>query len=575
VNRRKRPTEPTPAAWRSRLLIGIFAMAAVALEVRLAWLQLVEADFLTAEGEQRQTRSVEMPAHRGIITDRYGEPLAVSTPVDSVYVNPQKIPLDRDLIYELASRTGRDGEDLEREITSKMDRQFVWVKRELAPAKAARVRELEIDGVGTRPEYKRFYPAGEVTCQLVGLTNTDDVGTQGLESVDDYRLAGEPGQKLVQRDEKGRVIADVEQIKPARPGRDLRTSIDLRLQYRSYLELKTAVRDSGASSGSLVILDSETGEVLTMVNQPSCNPNDDAERADMAPFRNRAITDPIEPGSTIKPLILATALAHGYSPDTIIDVPKDLIIDGVIVTSDTHHLGLASLTEILARSSSVGMATLAAELDSADMWHTLKGFGVAEATDSGLGANESHGVLEDYTRWGDMRKATLAYGYGLSITPLQLARAYAAIANGGLLPPVSFEALDAPPERVRVIAPEIAADLMAMLQVVVSDAGTARRAEIPNYSVAGKTGTARIHERGAYSDGRYRAVFVGIAPAGRPRFVAVVVINDPRGDEYYGGDVAAPVFAKVVGTALRMYGIKPDALGQSEGILLSRAEAER
>lgn len=572
MNRRKPQADPVLPAWRHRLLVGLFALAALALEARLAWLQLVVADFLTAEGEQRQTRVVEMPAHRGLITDRFGDPLAVSTPVDSVYVNPQKIPLDRDLIYELARRTGRDGEDLEREITSKMDREFIWVRRKLAPAAAAEVRQLDLEGVGTRPEYKRFYPAGEVTCHLIGLTNTDDIGTQGLEFVDDYRLAGEPGQKLVQRDEKGRIIADVEQIKPARPGRDLRTSIDLRLQYQAYLELKTAVRDSGASSGSLVIVDPWTGEVLTMVNQPSCNPNDDDERADMARFRNRAITDPIEPGSTIKPLILATALTHGYTPDTVIDVPRDLVVDGEPITSDTHHLGPVSVTEILARSSSVGMATIGLALDSADIWHTLKSFGIAEATDSGLGANESHGMLEDYAFWGDKRKATLSYGYGLSVTPLQLARAYAAIANGGRLLPVSFEAVDETPESDRIIMPELAAELMDMLEVVVSDQGTASRAEIPNFTVAGKTGTARIHEAGGYSDDRYRAVFVGIAPASRPRFVAVVVINDPRGNEYYGGDVAAPVFAKVIGTALRMYGIKPDALIEPEEMLLSRAE---
>ena len=574
MNRRKLQPNASLPAWRVRALLGAFLLAIVAIEARLTWLQIVQGDVLTAEGLQRQLREVTIPAHRGLITDRFGEPLAVSTPVDSVFVDPQLFPADIESIYALARATGRDGEELAREITSRTDRRFHWVERGLPPAQAARVLELGYPGVGVRREYKRFSPTHEVTCHLVGITDRDDAGIEGLELVFDPLLAGEPGLKIVQQDLRGRVIGDIEQKVPARPGQDLRTSIDLRLQYPAYFELKKAVQDSGADSGSLVMLDVVTGEVLTMVNQPFCNPNDATQRQELSRFRNRAIIDPIEPGSTIKPLILAAALASGFTPETRIDVPKDLEIAGRIVTSDENRLGVVTVTEILARSSSVGMATIALDVDSALMWRTLRNFGIAGSTESGLGSHESHGILEDYAQWGELRKANLSYGYGLQATPLQIARAYAAIANDGLLPPVSFEALDSPPEHVQAISPEIAAELMAMLEVVVSDQGTALRASIPGYSVAGKTGTVRIHEAGGYSNDRRRAFFAGMAPASNPRFAAVVVINNPRGVEYYGGEIAAPVFAEVVGKALRLYGVAPDALPEQGSMLISRAAVE-
>jgi cell division protein FtsI (penicillin-binding protein 3) len=574
MNRRKLQPNASLPAWRVRALLGAFLFAVVAIEARLAWQQLVQGDALTAEGLVRQLREVTIPAHRGLITDRFGEPMAVSTPVGSVFVDPQQFPADIDSIYALAQATGRDGDELAREITSRQDRRFHWVERGLPPAQADRVLELGFAGVGVEREYKRFSPTHEVTCHLVGITDRDDAGIEGLELVFDPLLAGEPGLKIVQQDERGRDIGDIEQKEPARPGQDLRTSIDLRLQYPAYFELKKAVQDSGADSGSLVMLDVVTGEVLTLVNQPVCNPNDPTHRQDMSRFRNRAVIDPIEPGSTIKPLVLAAALASGYTPETRVNVPLDLEVAGRIVTSDDKRLGVATVTEILARSSSVGMGIIARDLDSALMWQTLRNFGLAGSTESGLGSHESHGILEDYAQWGEVRKATLSYGYGMQATPLQIARAYAAIANDGLLPPISFEALDAPPEHVRAISPDIARELRAMLEVVVSDEGTALRASIPGYSVAGKTGTVLLHERGGYTAGRYRAFFAGMAPAGNPRFVAVVVINDPRGAQYYGGDIAAPVFAAVIGKALRLYGVAPDALPEQGSMLISRAAVE-
>jgi cell division protein FtsI (penicillin-binding protein 3) len=560
MNRHKRKSLPGPPLWRGYFLLVLFAVVAAALELRLGWLQLVNGDFLAAEGAQRQLREVEMPVHRGIVTDRFGEPLAVSTPVDSIVVNPQEIPPER--IRELAAAVGLDGAEVERKITARLDKEFLWVARQLPPADAAKVLEHDIPGVSTRREYKRYYPSGEVVCHLVGITDVDDTGREGLEYAYEHQLAGVPGRKLVQRDEKGRLIADIEQIEAPRPGLDLRTSIDLRLQYLAYLELKRAVQNSGASSGSMVILDVTTGEVLTLANQPMCNPNDPKAREDLAKFRNRAVTDPIEPGSTIKPLILAAALDSGYTPDTRVNVPKHLEVLGQRLTSDTTELGVTTVTQILARSSSVGMGIIAGELESADLWQALKNFGIGETTGGDLGDIESPGSLEGYRQWSPVSQATLAYGYGLKVTPLQLARAYTAIASGGLLPQISFKALDAPADRIHAITPEIARDLMAMLEVVVAD-GTAKRAAIPNYSVAGKTGTVRIHQSGGYSD-RYRALFVGIAPASRPRFVAVTVINDPR-DDYEGGQIAAPVFAKVIGAALRMYAVAPDALEAERG----------
>ena len=574
MNRRRRKTSPAMPVWRRHALLGLFALVALTLQARLVWLQLFEGDYLTAEGDQRQEREVEMSAHRGLLLDRRGEPLGVSTPVDSIIVDPQRIPLDRDQIYELARAVNRDGAEVEREITSRMDRRYYRLRRGLAPADAAKVIKLGIQGVWSEREYKRFYPHAEVTCHILGFTGEDDAGQEGLELLYDYELAGNPGSKRVQRDERGRLLADVEQIKAPRPGRDIRLSLELRLQFEAYRALKAAVQESGAGSGSLVLLDVETGEVLVMVNQPACNPNDPEQRDDPASYRNRAITDIFEPGSTIKPLILATALESGdYAPETLIDVPKYLAVPGVRrpLTNDQVPLGIVSVTEILARSSNVGMGLIGLELDPAKMWRTLRAFGVGGSTEGGLGSLEAYGTLNNHSHWNAVGQATLSYGYGLSVTPLQLARAYAAIGSGGLLPPVSFKTLDEPPERVRVIRPEIAADLMTMLEAVVaSDTGTAQRAEIPNYGVAGKTGTIRILESTGYSDSRHNAVFAGIAPASKPRFVAVVVINDPRGQAYYGGEVAAPVFAAVMSTALRWYGVAPDVV--EETTLLSRAE---
>ena len=558
--------------WRSYALLAVFALGALALEGRIVYLQLFNREFLSAEGDDRHLRTVQIAAHRGPIVDRNGEPLAVSTPVDSIWANPAEIKPELARLNELARVLDLDVEWLARRITSNLDREFVYLKRHLPPAEAAEVLELDIAGVSTLREYRRYYPASEVTGHVIGFTDIDDRGQEGLESAFDYRLTGEPGSKRVLQDRLGRVIGDVEQIRAPRPGRELRSSLDLRLQYLAYRELKAAVAEAQARSGSVVLLDSRTGEVLAMVNQPSFNPNNRTQR-DASLYRNRAVTDIFEPGSTFKPLVLAAAFDSGrYDPDSIIDTsPGYLEVGGRILTEDRTHLGRISLTTVLARSSSVGIGKVGLDLAAEDIWRVVSGFGIGQPTQSGF-PGESAGVLNDPQHWRPIGQATLSYGYGLAVTSLQLARAYAAIASEGRLPSVSFLANEEPVQAERVIPESTAQDLLRMLEVVVSPEGTGTRAAIRNYRVGGKTGTARISEAGSYADDRHIAVFAGVAPISNPQIVAVVVIYDPKGEAYSGGDIAAPAFSRVVGGALRILAIPPDALLEPPVTLMSRAE---
>lgn len=559
---RRRTPRLVHRRWRGALIACLFAAGACALEAKVLYLQLVDREFLAEQGDNRHLRTVEISAHRGTITDRHGEPLAVSTPVDSICADPVVLKDEIERLDELARVLGVDADSLAHRVTSSLDRRFIYLARHLRPSDAADVLALDIPGICTRREYRRYQPAGEVTGHVVGFTDIDDRGQEGLEAAYDYRLRGEPGRKRVLRDRSGRVIEDVEQIQPARPGRTLATSLDLRLQYLAYRELKAAVAEHGAESGSVVILDPWTGEVLAMVNQPGYNPNNRAQfHADL--YRNRAITDIFEPGSALKPLVVAAALESGrFTPDSLVDTsPGALIVDGKILTEDSTNLGVIDLTTVLAKSSSVGAGRVGLELDAPQLHGVLNALGIGRLTESGF-PGESAGALREPRHWPVVGQATLSYGYGVSVTALQLARAYAAIASGGRLPRVSLIALDEPPEPEHVLADETAAALVEMMQVVVSPEGTGIRAAVENYSIAGKTGTAWISdsERGGYSGDRYTAVFAGIAPARAPRFVAVVVIKDPRGRAYYGGDIAAPVFANIVRGALRLLAVPPDAL---------------
>jgi cell division protein FtsI (penicillin-binding protein 3) len=561
------------ARWRSALLLAGFGLCACALEGRILYLQLVDKDFLAEQANDRHLRTVQISAHRGSLTDRFGEPLAVSTPVDTIYANPQELKSALDRIGELAKALDQDDEWLARRITSNLDREFVFLKRHVVPATAERVLALGLPGIGTVREYRRYYPAGEVTGHVIGFTDVDDRGQEGLEAAFDHWLKGEAGSKRVMQDRRGEVFDDVELLQPARPGRDLRTSIDLRLQYLAYRELKAAVTDSGARSGSVVMLDPRTGEVLAMVNQPSYNPN---ERSQYLPenYRNRAVTDIFEPGSSFKPFVMAAALESGaFGPRTPIDASGAISINNRIITEDPEDLGRVDLTTVLAKSSNVGAARVALTMEPAAIADVLTRFGIGRLTDSAF-PGESAGSLDEPKHWRTIGQATLSYGYGVAVTTLQLARAYAAIAAEGTLRPVSLLALDEAPAGERAISSGTAEDLKLMLEAVVSPDGTGYRAAIRNFHVAGKTGTTQKAGVGGYDADRHGAIFGGFAPATQPRLVVVVMIDEPQSAAYHGGDIAAPVFANIVSGALRVLAVPPDALPAPMLTVLAQAQVE-
>ncbi|HEY8518435.1 MAG TPA: penicillin-binding transpeptidase domain-containing protein [Gammaproteobacteria bacterium] len=563
------------AGWRSLFVLGCFVVAGAVLEGRILYLQLVDQEFLEAQGDDRQIRTVEIAAHRGPITDRYGEPLAVSTPVDSVYANPKELKVALDRLPELAAVLGIDAEQLARRITSNLEREFVYLKRHLPPHAAAQVLALGLPGIGTLREYRRYYPAGEVTGHVLGFTDVDDRGQEGLELAYDYWLAGENGRKRVRQDRLGRIVEDIELVSAARPGRELRTSLDLRLQYLAYRELKAAVSETGAKSGSVVVLDVRTGEVLAMVNQPSYNPNDRSQYQP-ANYRNRAVTDIFEPGSSFKPLVIAAALESGrFTPDSIIDTsPGSLRVSARLVVTESEHAnyGPIDLATLLAKSSNVGAAQVALALEPAMLWEVLTRLGIGRLTGSGF-PGESAGVLNEPQHWRAVGQATLSYGYGLSATALQLARAYAAIGAHGVLRPVTFLPVTEPPAGEQAISQKTADALLDMLETVVTE-GTGQRAQVRNYRIAGKTGTARKAGAGGYSNDRHRALFAGLAPAGNPRLAVVVVLEEPQGGRYYGGEVAAPVFSRVVAGALRILAVPPDAIDRSPETVMALAGLE-
>ncbi len=544
---------------RVTVVLAFFVLASGALVARAVHLQVLDTEFLNSEADARHLRVERILAHRGTITDRNGEPLAISTPVDSIWANPGELAPAVDRIPELAAMLDLDPEQLIRRVTRSMDREFLYLRRHLSPDHAAEVLALGLPGVNVQREYRRYYPAGEVAGHLVGFTNIDDEGQEGLELAFNHWLAGESGAKRVLRDQLGRPIENVESIRPPRHGRELRTSIDLRIQYVAYRTLKTAIRDYQAESGTIVVLDVNTGEVLAMVNQPAYNPNDrsqiSAER-----YRNRAITDLFEPGSSLKPLIVAAALESGmYRPSSIIDTSPGSITIGAKTIEDSRNLGRVSLTTILARSSNVGATRLAMSLPPDQLWGTLSDFGLGSMTSSSF-PGESSGVLYHYDEWREITQATLGYGYGVSVTPLQLAQAYAVLGNEGRMQPVSLVALDQAAEGEQVVSEDTAAAVKRMLEEVVRPGGTGTKAAIVGYRVAGKTGTAWKSGVGGYSEDEYFSIFAGLAPASDPRLAVVVVIDEPSGELYYGSDVAAPVFANVTAEALRLLAVPPDAL---------------
>jgi cell division protein FtsI (penicillin-binding protein 3) len=541
---------------RGRLLLGVFALTAAVLLWRGVYLQLTHKDFLQDHGDARTLRTVAIPAHRGMITDRHGEPLAISTPVSSVWADPRQLARAPEQWPRLASTLEMSLEQLKALIEPRLHRGFIYLKRHVDPTVARQVMSLGIPGVSLRSEYRRYYPMSEMTAQLLGFTNVDDRGQEGIELAFEGRLGGMPGAKRVIKDRLGRIVENVEGIRAAKPGRDLTLSIDKRIQYIAYRGLKAGVQRYKARSGSMVILDAHTGEILAMVNQPSYNPNNRLGLKGEY-FRNRAMTDVFEPGSTIKPFTVAAALERGtYAPSTKIDTRPGYLQVGRHTVRDLHNYGILDVSGIIKNSSNVGATKIALSLKPQFLWRLFNRLGFGAFTEAGL-PGESPGHLRDYQAWREMDRATLAFGYGLSVTTLQLARAYIVLANEGRALPLTLEKRTALPEGQQIISSKTARQIKAMLEGVIKD-GTGALAKIAGYRVAGKTGTVHKINRGGYARHRYVSLFAGIVTASRPNLVAVVMIDEPSGGEYFGGLVAAPVFANVMRDTLRLMNIPPD-----------------
>lgn len=547
-----------PSSVRILAVGAAFAVAAVVLVARAADLQILRHPFLAGQAARQQLRTIELPAHRGMILDRNGQPLAISTPVDAVWVNPRVVAGQGESLTPLAKALGLDPVRVARRIRRNAGRQFLYLARGLPPAKGRRILALGLDGVHTKREYRRYYPAGPVAAQVVGFTNVDDRGQYGLELEYDHWLDGKPGAMRVVTSARGRPVEDDEVIAEPQPGHDLVTSIDMRIQYLAYEALARAVASQDATSGSIVVLDAHTGEVLAMANQPSYNPN---LRSDLKAslYRNRAVTDLFEPGSAFKPFIIAAALMSGrWQPDSTVATGNGTLTVGGYTIHDDTALGTITLTQLLQKSSNVGAAKVALSLPSDYLYRVLAGFGFGGPAAGGFpGATD--GQMPFYGRWHPVEQAAISRGYGVSVTALELAQGYLAIADGGVAKPVSFLKGDDSASGVRVIPQPVAAELRRMLTTVVSDDGTGYLAQIPNYQVAGKTGTARLYKNGGYSDDLYNSVFAGMAPALNPRLVAVVMVRGASHGHYFGGLVAAPVFRQVMAGALRLLDVAPDS----------------
>jgi cell division protein FtsI (penicillin-binding protein 3) len=554
-------SRPVPISRARRILLaGLMLSGFVLMAGRAAQLQLLDSDFLQGQADARHLRVVQVPAHRGMITDRNGEPLAISTPVQSVWANPQELVASHNDLARVAGLLGVKAERLQRLLGQRKDREFVYLRRHLAPDRAQQVMALDIPGIYLRQEYRRYYPTGEVAAHLIGFTNVDDRGQEGLELAYDKWLSGEAGARRVVKDGRRDIIEDVENIRSARPGKPLALSIDRRIQYLAYRELKAAVQQHHAHSGSIVVLDTRSGEVLALANQPSFNPNN-RKRIKPEGLRNRAITDVFEPGSTMKPFIIAAALQSGrYVPATRIDTSPGLFQVGTYTIHDMHDYGVLDLTGVIRKSSNVAASKIALSLEPEDVWRDYSAAGFGAGTGSGF-PGEADGYLANYRRWRDVERATLAYGYGLSVTAMQLAEAYGVFANDGYRVPVTLlrRPREDRPQNHPVFSPGVARAVRKMMEEVVKPGGTAPTAAISGYRVAGKTGTVHKSEAGGYAKHRYLALFAGLAPASDPRLVVVVVVNEPSRDEHFGGQVAGPVFSRVMAGALRLLNIAPDA----------------
>jgi len=536
-------------------LVGfVFALLTSVMCARLVYLNVIDGDFLQDQGDARTIRMERINAHRGMIRDRQGKPLAVSSPVISLWANPQELPGTLDELEPLAIMLGVEPGRFHTKIQSAKSRNFVYLRRHLRPVDARKILDMEIPGVYGEREYHRYYPSGEVGAHLVGFTNIDDKGQEGLELSFDRWLAGTPGKKKVLKNLYGEIIRDLVPVSEAIPGKNLDLSVDLRLQYLAYRELKSAVAQYKAESGSVVVLDVETGRVLAMVNQPSFNPNNRA-KLDLNTVRNRAVTDVFEPGSTMKPFTVAVALESGaYTPESVIDTSPGFVKVGHKTIRDPSNRGLLDLGSIIAKSSQVGISKLALTLNAYEVRKMFQRVGFGQSTGSGL-PGESSGYLPSHRRWKDIERVTFAYGYGLNVTPLQLAAAYLTLASGGIKREISLlnsgEVIE-----TRVYSSRVAEQLKLMLARAITE-GTGSKAAIDSYEVAGKTGTVRKISEGAYQDTRHLAFFAGMTPVDNPKLVGIIMINDPKTKAYGGGSIAAPVFSRIMAGALRLLNVAP------------------
>ncbi|MFZ6047250.1 peptidoglycan D,D-transpeptidase FtsI family protein [Pseudomonas sp. CR3202] len=552
--------------WRFRLVLGLLAIMVGAISWRIVDLHVIDHDFLKAHGDARSVRHIPIPAHRGLITDRNGEPLAVSTPVTTLWANPKDLMGLRDQWPRIAESLGQDPTTFAQRIEQNANREFLYLVRGLTPEQGQAILVNKLPGVYGIEEFRRFYPAGEVTAHVVGFTDVDDRGREGVELSFDEWLAGVPGKRQVLKDRRGRLIKDVQVARNAKPGKTLALSIDLRLQYLAHRELRNALVENGAKAGSLVIMDVKTGEVLAMANQPTYNPNN-RRNLQPAAMRNRAMIDVFEPGSTVKPFSMSAALESGrWKPTDVVDVyPGTLQIGRYTIRDVSRSSGALDLTGILIKSSNVGISKIAFDIGAESIYRVMQQVGLGQ--DTGLGfPGERVGNLPNHRKWPKAETATLAYGYGLSVTAIQLAHAYSVIANNGKSVPLSLTRTDSQVESVQVIDEQVAKTLQGMLQQVVEAPGGVFRAQVPGYHVSGKSGTARKASVGTkgYTQNAYRSLFAGFAPSTNPRIAMVVVIDEPSKAGYFGGLVSAPVFGKVMAGALRLMNIAPDNLPTEE-----------
>ncbi|WP_417420978.1 peptidoglycan D,D-transpeptidase FtsI family protein [Halomonas sp.] len=554
---RQQPIAPPLGGGRFVFILIMVGLVTCVLIGRITLLQVIDRPFLQSQGDARTLRHEAIPAHRGMITDRNGEPLAISTPVVTLWANPQELPSDGIQRFMLAQALGMSLDDFESRVERYRSREFMYLRRQMTPEAAQRILDLRTPGVYPQREYKRYYPAGEVAAQILGVTNVDDVGQEGLELSYQPFLAGHPGQRRVIKDRRGRLVRELGVMREAQPGGDLVLSIDQRIQYMAYRELRAAVAKNDADGGVLVTMDARTGEVLAMANLPSYNPNN---RTGLDPrgLRNQALVDVFEPGSVMKPLAMAAVLESGIvDRDAVVDTSPGWMRIDQFTIRDFRNYGDLTLAGILEHSSNIGMSRLALQLSDTAIWEKYNQLGLGQAPGTGF-PGQANGSLPAPVRWSRSERAALSYGYGLSVTAVQLASAYTALANGGMRLPPSLLRLSEPPQGIPAIDPSVANDLLSILETSVAAYTGGRRARVEGYRVGGKTGTVRKSGQGGYTTDAYRSVFAGIAPISDPRIVTVVMIDHPKAGEFYGGAVAAPVFSSVTGNALRLLDVPPD-----------------